>query len=587
MNAGPYATLLSLLNANWQAVHAEFAIDISREEVTPDSGHPLYGEISALCRRQPASLPFFKGNIVTWCTIAPDGASLRSEIANLRAWILPSFAAEDGAVPASADRKKTALSEAILALSPDGYFRWRCGTDRLHKVVDRLKLLHALKQGRPERTSRVQPTLYQLRVEYSAALLVGNRKAAERALIRINELQLDTATNLVFLNIGLWHHFRDFDRIRSCPDLELLASLSLPRSVRLWLKEVGVLPGSQGEVPVAVQDASPAVPPTAEDGFGWTKWLDAVRRGDIKAAESNLSERRRIQPTEISPSELSVLTRVLDDIYTDETLQRREQGPLACGVAEILGDFIREPEFPRLPFASFYLSFLRVWGALYSGTSIQREQGNVLLELASAALRLNQPSDQVVGVLEAWWKARPSCSQLPLLLDCIELLSSELPDKGIAANLWFASLDQIRETPSILPPSDAAIWRSCGRSLGIDEATISQFLPKVAAQEEGDLLGSLDGKRVAIVCMRTRQAKEAAEMIERRTSAKVLVVDGKVAGSETQKAATCDVVLFVWMATTHAVFRAFDGLNRNQLCYVQGTGPSCIVRSLERWVVAG
>ena len=36
--------------------------------------------------------------------------------------------------------------------------------------------------------------------------------------------------------------------------------------------------------------------------------------------------------------------------------------------------------------------------------------------------------------------------------------------------------------------------------------------------------------------------------------------------------------------TPGSVFRAFDGFDRNRLCYVQGTGAASIVRALERWV---
>jgi hypothetical protein len=85
--------------------------------------------------------------------------------------------------------------------------------------------------------------------------------------------------------------------------------------------------------------------------------------------------------------------------------------------------------------------------------------------------------------------------------------------------------------------------------------------------------------------MRERQAREAAEQIQLRTHTRVSIVTNMVAGSDTDNARTADVVLFVWMATSHAVFRAFDRFDRNRLCFVQGTGASSIVRSLERWLL--
>ena len=84
--------------------------------------------------------------------------------------------------------------------------------------------------------------------------------------------------------------------------------------------------------------------------------------------------------------------------------------------------------------------------------------------------------------------------------------------------------------------------------------------------------------------MRETQAKEAKKIIEERSDIQVSIISSKVAGENTTQARSCDVVLFVWLATSHAVFRAFDGFDRNKLCYVQGTGISSIVRSLERWI---
>jgi hypothetical protein len=44
-------------------------------------------------------------------------------------------------------------------------------------------------------------------------------------------------------------------------------------------------------------------------------------------------------------------------------------------------------------------------------------------------------------------------------------------------------------------------------------------------------------------------------------------------------------VLIVWSAITHAVFRAFDGVDRERIEYVQGTGAASIVLALERWAI--
>jgi len=135
-----------------------------------------------------------------------------------------------------------------------------------------------------------------------------------------------------------------------------------------------------------------------------------------------------------------------------------------------------------------------------------------------------------------------------------------------------------------LTPTDRALWRRAGLRLGIDEPAIAQYLPpeKPTAEEE-DPLTAAQLRQVAIVCLREQQARAAAAIIRERTSAEVSVVASTAAGPETAQARQADVVLFVWMASTHAVFRAFDGFDRKRFCYVQGTGGSSIVRSLERW----
>jgi hypothetical protein len=169
-------------------------------------------------------------------------------------------------------------------------------------------------------------------------------------------------------------------------------------------------------------------------------------------------------------------------------------------------------------------------------------------------------------------------------LDAIELLERDHPDRAAPTDLWLDAAEFVRRAPESLTSSEKHLWRRVGRKLGVDEPTINAYLPLDEVQPAQDVLQTSNLRKVAIVCMRERQAREAAEMISQRSGAKVDVVVGKTAGPETDQALEADVILFVWMASTHAVFRAFDGFDRKRFCYVQGTGSSSIVRSLERWV---
>ena len=57
-----------------------------------------------------------------------------------------------------------------------------------------------------------------------------------------------------------------------------------------------------------------------------------------------------------------------------------------------------------------------------------------------------------------------------------------------------------------------------------------------------------------------------------------------MAGPDTRHALSADLILYVWAATSHATYRAFDGY-RGKLEYVQGTGPSSIILAAERWAI--
>ena len=86
-----------------------------------------------------------------------------------------------------------------------------------------------------------------------------------------------------------------------------------------------------------------------------------------------------------------------------------------------------------------------------------------------------------------------------------------------------------------------------------------------------------------VVSLHERSANVAAEIIRNRTGCDVLVVTSHENDYRTKAASDKDLILFVWSATKHSVYRAFDTV-REKLCYVQGSGAASIVRSLEQHV---
>ena len=76
-------------------------------------------------------------------------------------------------------------------------------------------------------------------------------------------------------------------------------------------------------------------------------------------------------------------------------------------------------------------------------------------------------------------------------------------------------------------------------------------------------------------------AREAAREIQLRTKADVVIVTSLVQDGLTKTAKSADVILLVWAACSHAVYRAFDDC-RERVVYVQGTGSSSIVSAAEK-----
>ena len=603
INAGPYISLISQFNQNWRTESQDIDVQIDGHTLEIEDGHALYGELDSLCRNQSCSLPFFTGGEIIWCTMAPEIDSLRAAVSSLNSWIIPSFGGEkkdkaDGFIDPSKSRGTLALE--IIHFSPEGYYRWRSPLNYKQHILTKLALKRRLVKVSPERTRPPRPSLFELRARFCSSLLIGDRIGAEKIIQLLDSLQLETATNTQFMRIRLWHHFRELDRIRLHSDLPNILAQPMPVRVREWINEAcGVpvsvpslfTPISSSPEPSLIDSVSPiSLVSTASDLSPvktWIDWFASVKESRKAEAETFIEEHHFEDPDDFSSGRIEAMCTCLDEFVLDDALCARERGLILPFVGEILERYVREPGFPRPSFCNFYLSLIRLWCVLHGGNSAGQEHGHILLELANALLQLNANTNEVCQTLEDWWTSKPARSQLYFALDAIELMERELPGTESPANLWISAADVITRAVDSLPPSDCELWRRVGLRLGFDDSTISQYLPPELEQERPpDLLAVAGLQHVAIVCLREKQAEQAAEEIRKRTGAKLTVVTATSAGAETDQACTADVVLFVWLASTHAVFRAFDSFDRKKLSYVQGTGASSIVRSLERWVVA-
>jgi hypothetical protein len=568
--------LLSQFNSNWKNFQKRLCLDLSKEEINDIETHPLSGELTNLINGKGGSLPFFTNSNITWCTMASSHSCLKKVVEQLQAWILPSYGWQgnrDGYK--ISDPSGDSFQQAISRISPTNYFRWQSSREQYSLIECKLATRFQLEETRPERKRKKHPSLYELRTQFQRSLTLGNRELAEQAIQSIDSCELDKALNTHMMRVRLWHHFREFESIKSYSHLpDLRAMPSLPNIINECIQEAL---GEKTQVPYLEHEEEILY----DDWEQWFVFL--LEQKDVKSARTWLEDMKVSTVDELKPEQIYSYSERWDSLFIYDELRDQYKHLINEAMSKFLGDFVRESKFPRRDFSNLYLSLLRLWEKMNAGTGTGREEGHVLLELANALFELNYKIDEAKSIIEEWWKARPVPSQLPFALDAIELLAAQHPERQAFENLWYEASDLIKRNPHKLLESEKDLWRNVGMRIGLEEADILQYLPVEQGIVVEDLLVKANLKKIAIVCMRERQAGEAAKMIQKRTGVKVSLVSTKVAGAETSNARTCDVVLFVWMATTHAVLRGFDKFDSSKLCYVQGTGAASIVRSLERW----
>ena len=275
------------------------------------------------------------------------------------------------------------------------------------------------------------------------------------------------------------------------------------------------------------------------------------------------------------------------ELFTDSEITEDSK---KCAEADevlttVIDAYVCEERFPRRERLTLYQAVLDIWSS-HRAMSTDPIDGQLLLTMADALLRIDGRIEKSVATaIIRWWEARPVRSRLAWLGEAIELLT-EQSIAQIYLALWYAGAELIKIDHESLSFADRRLWTRLGRRLGLDAASTDKALGGAwrSSEDSGDPLLACGFKKIAIVSLHERAAREAAAQIVDRTNAKVIIVADHAAGEGTASAVTADVILFVWGATKHAVYRAFDKV-RDRLEYVQGTGSASIVRALERRAV--
>jgi hypothetical protein len=326
------------------------------------------------------------------------------------------------------------------------------------------------------------------------------------------------------------------------------------------------------------------LPPTS-----WQAFLSSVWESQLGDAEAFLSSEQR-PLLDTSDAELidSILSEV-EEIMTTPSGESSERHDLVANqlLPALVEELIGDPSYPQCGIARAYLVLLCVWVGNRSGRALPGES-NVVLSLAAGILQCRGDAEaDVTAQLRIWWERRPVKATLPYLLAALELLADFSTDHAAAQGLWIEGAAFIKEKAVELSSMERSLWQRLGSHLGFDHLTVEEYVPSLKPTLQGgsqvDVFENCHLKRVAIVSLHEKSAKAAADIIRTRSGAEVIIVSEHVAGPTTDAAQAADVVLLVWAATKHSVYRAFDKV-RDKLAYVQGTGPSSIVLALERWL---
>ncbi|MER9182573.1 hypothetical protein [Mesorhizobium sp. M0767] len=332
-------------------------------------------------------------------------------------------------------------------------------------------------------------------------------------------------------------------------------------------------------------DRAERVPVTAEPTppLGWSDVPTLVATSAHEPLAAFL-QHAALMPDACDPGDGDFVIELFTDSGITADTKKRAQADQV--LTTVIDAYVCEERFPRRERLTLYQAVLDIWSSSRA-LSTDLIDGQLLLTMADALLRLDGRLEGVVATaVTRWWEARPVRSRLAWLGEALELLTEQSTAQDYLA-VWYAGAGLINIDHEGFSVADRHLWYRLGRRLGLDVATTDKALGGdwQPLESADDPLLAAGFKKIAIVSLHERAAREAAAQIEHRTQAHVVIVTDHAAGEGTTSAATADVILFVWGAAKHAVYRAFDKV-RDRLEYVQGTGSASIVRALERRVRA-
>jgi hypothetical protein len=348
------------------------------------------------------------------------------------------------------------------------------------------------------------------------------------------------------------------------------------------------LPCAELESGAASAPPSPAPPVTRDRRFVgtefWKELHSQVRSEDVAATRALLAAIDADiwdDPATVVAVPDAVLEVLSDPDIGGSNVSRSLQQEV---ITTLIDAFLAVPNFPRLSHLHVYQALLDGLVALNSESANEAES-QLVLGLVGAVINLSADACMdCEDVIRAWWRRRPIIERLNWLLASLDVLAPLHTDADRLADLFYDGLTLAARKSRALTVGEVDAWRRVGRLIELPIDVIEDYLEPITnkSKQVVDYLAEARLTRIAIVSLAEAGAKEATRELERRTGAEVFIVNSIVAGRETRHATGADLILYVWAASTHATFRAFDN-HRNRVAFVQGTGPASIVLAAERW----
>jgi hypothetical protein len=276
---------------------------------------------------------------------------------------------------------------------------------------------------------------------------------------------------------------------------------------------------------------------------------------------------------------LELLTDPAIDLHYETKTLRYE------ALAALVDCFVGAPSFPNLKHLEIYLSLLSGLVEVRGG-AVSEADSQLVLGLGAAVATLSADEcPKCEDAFRSLWRRRPVVPRLDWLVAALDTLAELHPTPQNLVDLFTDGLALAERKAVLMSRTKIAMWRRIGAALELSSEDLERLLGPLVEPESAerpDVLGTVGLKTIAIVSLREASAISAAKELEDRTGATVFVVASLVADDHTRHATGADLILYVWAASTHAAYRAFDKW-RDKLEYVQGTGASSIVMAAERW----